>query len=775
MSNHYETTIAGRTLSLETGKLAGQADGAVVVRYGDTVVLATAMAADKPRPGIDFLPLTVDFEERLYAAGKIPGGFPRREGRPTEWATLTCRLTDRPLRPLFPKGLRNDVQVVITALSADQENEPDILSIIGASAALSVSDIPFYGPVAAVRIGYIADKLVVNPLSSQMPSSRLDLKVAGTKDAIMMVECGASSISEELALDALRLAHSEIQAIVALQERMVAEIGKPKRVLATYQPAAEAKQAVEAFLADKLSAALNQSDKMERKRLLSELEESLTAELGEKYDAADIRSVYESTTKRAVRSQILEQGIRPDGRDTLTVRPITCEVGFLPRVHGSGLFTRGQTQVLTIATLGSVGDEQKLDGLSLVESKRYMHHYNMPPFASGEAKQLRGPGRREIGHGALAERALLAVLPSEEDFPYTLRLVSEVLSSNGSTSMASVCGSTLALMDAGVPITAPVAGVAMGLIMGDDGKYAVLTDIQGMEDALGDMDFKVAGTAEGITALQMDIKIKGITHEIMQKAMAQAKEGRLFILGKMLQSIDKARPDISPYAPKILRLKINPEKIGTVIGPGGKMIRAIQEEFKVDIDIDDDGSVTIATKPNGDADKAADKVRAITEEVEIGKIYLAKVVRIESFGAFVEVLPGKDALVRTPDLAEYPISRPEDAVKMGDEIMVMVVEIDSQGRVNASRRAVLDGTTPAQAAARQPARRFDGPRGGNGDRRPGGGDRRPGSGFGPRPSAPRPAPLAPRPAPGGAFDRPAPAPRPAGGDDEPEHPFGRKW
>ncbi len=774
MENHFEIAVSGRALSFETGKLAGQADGAVVVRYGDTMILATAVAADHPRPGTDFFPLTVDFEERLYAAGKIPGGFPRREGRPTENAILTCRLTDRPLRPLFPKGYRNDVQITVTALSADQENEPDILAIIGASAALSISDIPFYGPVAAVRIGYVDDRLVVNPVASQMETSKLDLKVAGTREAIMMVECGADSVSEALMLEALNLAHEEIKAIVAVQDEMVAQIGKAKRQVDLYAPAPAASEAVGAFLADRLPAAINQADKLERERLLVEAQDAAVAQFTGQFEHADIIAVYSALEKRLVRSQILDKGIRPDGRDTLTVRPISCEVGLLPRTHGSGLFTRGQTQVLTIATLGSVGDEQKLDGLSIIDTKRYIHHYNMAPFATGEARSSRGPGRREIGHGALAERALLPVLPPKDVFPYTLRLVSEVLSSNGSTSMASVCGSTLALMDAGVPITAPVAGVAMGLIMGEDGRYAILTDILGMEDNLGDMDFKVAGTAEGITALQMDIKIKGITPAIMAEALAQAHAGRMHILGKMVQAIDKARPDISPYAPKIVSLKINPEKIGTVIGPGGKMIRAIQDEFKVKIDIEDDGSVTIATETGGDADKAADKVRSITEDVEVGKIYLAKVVRIESFGAFVEVLPGKDALVRTPDLAEYPIARPDEAVKLGDEIMVMVLEIDPQGRVNASRRAVLDGVDPGKAtlAPRPPMRRMDGPRPGfGGDRRFGGGGRsggpgmsRPPYGGDRRPPAPAPNFPAPRPAP--------PKVEQPEGDDS-DNPFGR--
>jgi polyribonucleotide nucleotidyltransferase len=759
MVHHYETIIGGRTLSMETGQLAEQADGAVLTRYGDTMVLATAVATDTPREGVDFLPLTVDYEERLYAAGKIPGAFQRREGRPSENAILTCRLTDRPLRPLFPKGFRNDVQIIITALSSDQENEPDILTIVAASAATSISDVPFYGPVGAVRIGYIDGQFVVNPLASQMAQSRLDLKVAGTREAIMMVECSADALPEDLMLEALEFAHREMQPIIDLQEKMMAEVGKPKRAYTVIQPSEAARQAVKAFLADKLASALNQEDKTERERLLDELQASLVAQFQGTYPEADVQAVFDEAMKHEVRSNILLKSLRPDGRDLTTIRPISCAVGLLPRTHGSGLFTRGQTQVLTIATLGSVADEQKLDTLSLLERKRYMHHYNMPPFATGEARPLRGPGRREIGHGALAERAILTIIPDEETFPYTIRLVSEVLSSNGSTSMAAVCGSTLALMDAGVPIKAPVGGVAMGLVMGDDGRYAVLTDIQGIEDALGDMDFKVAGTADGITALQMDIKIKGITTPIMQKALAQAREGRLFILRQMLNAIDKARPELSPFAPRIVRLKINPEKIGTVIGPGGKMIRSIQEEFKVDIEVEDDGTVTIATEPGGDGDKAAERIRALTENVEVGKIYMAKVVRLESFGVFVEVLPGKDALVRLGDLAEYRVNRPEDAVKMGDEIMVMVTEIDSQGRVNASRRAVLEGAPLGRATVtseRRPPRRTEPYRGGPPRRSP----------DGERPE--RPAPRPPRPSPGGP-ERPPRSP------EQPQHPFGKKW
>ncbi len=753
MVQRFETIIGGRTLSLETGRMAEEADGAVLVRYGDTMIPATAVAADEPREGVDFFPLTVDYEERLYAAGKIPGAFHRREGRPSEQAILTCRLADRPLRPLFPKGFRNDVQVVITALSADQENEPDILTIIGASAALTISDIPFNGPVGAVRVGHIDGQLVLNPLASQMTQSKLDLKVAGTADAIMMVEAGANQVSEELMLEALKLAHQEIQGIVRLQESMAAQVGKPKRQFTVYEPRPEARVAGRQYLGDKLALAINQGDKAERERLLAELKAGLIAALSDRYAEQDLLTVFDEEVKALVRSKILSTGLRPDGRDPVTIRPISCEVGLLPRTHGSGLFTRGQTQVLTIATLGSVADEQELDGLGLIESKRYLHHYNMPPFSTGEARPLRGPGRREIGHGALAERALLPVLPEEDVFPYTIRLVSEALSSNGSTSMASVCGSTLALMDAGVPIKAPVAGIAMGLIIGGDGAYTVLTDIQGIEDALGDMDFKVAGTADGITALQMDIKVKGVTPEIMDKALAQAKEARLFILQKMLAAIDKARPELSPYAPRITRIKINPEKIGTVIGPGGKMIRSIQEETKAEVEIEDDGTVIISAVDGAAAEKAVAMIRALTEEVEVGKIYLGKVKRLMDFGAFVEVLPGKEGLVHISQLADYRVARVEDAVKVGDEIMVMVTEIDTQGRINLSRKAVLEGTGPEQARVeRRPAGRVERAMAIPHERR-GLGERRPGPPR--RPFTPSREPEPPR--------------------EPPKHPFGRKW
>jgi len=674
----------------------------VLVRYGDTVILATAVGSDEPREGIDFFPLTVDVEERMYAAGKIPGGFIKREGRATEHAILACRLADRPLRPLFPKGYRNDVQIIITVLSADQENDPDIMGIVGASAALSVSDIPFYGPVGAVRVGYIDDQFVINPTESQMAQSRLDLAIAGTSDAVMMVEAGAKELPEEQMLEAVRFGHEALQDIIKMQEKLVQAVGVAKRPFEPPVVDNELQQQVRDFVLPRFEAAVNNPDKSARSAALNLVQNELIAVLGAQYPdrLKDIITFYEKELKAYVRNNILDHGIRPDGRDLKTIRPITCEVGLLPRTHGSALFTRGQTQVLSVVTLGSPGEEQVLDGLGFVESKRFMHHYNFPPFSTGESKPLRGPGRREIGHGALAERAIAAVIPSQEEFPYTIRAVSDVLSSNGSTSMGSVCGTTLALMDAGVPIHAPVAGVAMGLVTGEGeraGKWAVLSDIQGIEDALGDMDFKVAGTADGVTALQMDIKVKGITYEIMAKALEQAREGRLFIMEKMLDAIEAPREELSEYAPRIQTIKINPDKIGAVIGPGGKTIRKIQEETGAKIDIEDDGTVHIAASSAESMQTAMDAVRALTEEVEVGRIYTGTVKRLVDFGAFVEVLPGKEGLVRTSQLADYQVSRPEDVVSIGDEITVMVIEVDQQGRINLSRRAALSGEMPTQA------------------------------------------------------------------------------
>lgn len=728
MIHRQEAVIGGRVMSIETGRVAEQANGAVLVRYGDTVILATAVGSDEPREGIDFFPLTVDVEERMYAAGKIPGGFIKREGRASEHAILACRLADRPLRPLFPKGYRNDVQIVITVLSVDQENDPDILGIIGASAALSVSDIPFAGPVGAVRVGYLDDQLVINPTEPQLARSRLDLAIAGTVDAVMMVEAGAKELPEDLMLDAVRFGQEALQDIIRMQEKLAQLVNIAKRPYTPPLVDEELRQRVADFVRPRFEAAVNHPNKAVRSVALNAVQEELITTLGAELPdrLKDIITFYEKELKAYVRSNILDQGIRPDGRDLKTIRPISCEVGTLPRTHGSALFTRGQTQVLSVATLGSPGDEQVLDGLGFGESKRFMHHYNFPPFSTGESKPLRGPGRREIGHGALAERAIAAVIPAQSEFPYTIRVVSDVLSSNGSSSMGSVCGTTLALMDAGVPIHAPVAGVAMGLITGEgerDGKWAVLSDIQGIEDALGDMDFKVAGTADGVTALQMDIKVKGITYEIMAKALEQAREGRMFIMEKMLDAIDAPREELSAFAPRIQTIKINPDKIGAVIGPGGKTIRKIQEDSGAKLDIDDDGTVSISATSGEAMQHAIDAVRALTEEVEVGRIYTGTVRRLVDFGAFVEVLPGKEGLVRTSQLADYQVTRPEDVVSIGDEITVMVIEVDGQGRINLSRRAALSGELPTQAE-------LEGDRGGRGGGGRGGSGGRQGGNYG---------------------------------------------
>ena len=725
MIHRQEAVIGGRVMSIETGRVAEQASGAVLVRYGDTVILATVVGSDEPREGIDFFPLTVDVEERMYAAGKIPGGFIKREGRASEHAILACRLADRPLRPLFPKGYRNDIQIIITVLSADQENDSDILGIVGASAALTVSDIPFSGPVGAVRVGYIDDQLVVNPLESQMQQSRLDLAIAGTSDAVMMVEAGAKELPEDIMLEAVRFGHETMQDIIKMQEKLAQAVNIAKRPFTPATVDEALKNKVAEFVRPRFDTAVNHPNKAARSTALSQVQEELITTLGAEFPdrLKDIIAFYEKELKAYVRNNILDNGARPDGRDLTTIRPINCEVGLLPRTHGSAIFTRGQTQVLSVVTLGSPGEEQILDGLGASENKRFMHHYNFPPYSTGESKPLRGPGRREIGHGALVERAVAAVIPAKSEFPYAIRIVSDILSSNGSSSMGSVCGSTLALMDAGVPIHAPVAGVAMGLITGEGeraGKWAVMSDIQGIEDALGDMDFKVAGTADGVTALQMDIKVKGITYEIMAKALEQAREGRMFIMEKMLDIIDSPREELSPFAPRIQTIKINPEKIGAVIGPGGKMIRKIQEESGAKLDIEDDGSVNISATSGEAMQIAMDAVRALTEEVEVGRIYTGTVRRLVDFGAFVEILPGKEGLVRTTQLADYQVMRPEDVVSVGDEITVMVIEVDPQGRVNLSRRAALSGEMPSQAeleSERGPSRGGPG-RGGPG--RPGG-------------------------------------------------------
>jgi polyribonucleotide nucleotidyltransferase len=686
--------VAGRRLSIETGRVAEQANGAVILRQGDTVVLSTAVMSKEPRVGIDWFPLTCDYEEKLYAAGKIPGAFMRREGRPSEEAILASRLTDRPLRPLFPDGFRLDVQVISTVLSVDQENDPKILSINGASTALVISDIPFAGPVGAVRMGYIGGQVVVNPPMSQMADSELDLVVAGTADAILMVEAGAKGVTEQVVLDALAQAHEAIKGICAGQLELRDQVGLEKREWIPPTYPAQMVEIVSEYLALRLDPVLYSADKATRESGVEELRVRTIVELGERFpEYVDIiGKIYDKAVKDRVRERIVEEGVRVDGRGLRDVRNITVEVGVLPRTHGSGLFTRGQTQALTIATLGSMQDQQKLDGLSPDEFKRYMHHYNFPPYSVGEARPQRGPGRREIGHGALAERALLAVVPPVEDFPYTIRLVSEILSSNGSTSMAAVCGSTLALMDAGVPIKSPVAGIAMGLIT-REGKFAVLTDIQGVEDALGDMDFKVAGTRDGITALQMDIKIKGLTHEILTQALEQAREARLFVLDKMLAVLPRPRTEMSNYAPRITTIMINPDKIRDIIGPGGKMIRKITEETGAQIDVEDDGRVFIAAVDQEGGKRAIEWIKSLTDEVDVGKIYKGKVVRIMPFGAFVEILPNQDGLVHISKLTDHRVERVEEVVNVGDEIVVKAVEVDSQGRLNLSRQAAIEELT----------------------------------------------------------------------------------
>jgi polyribonucleotide nucleotidyltransferase len=691
MTRLVQRSFAGRTLSMETGRLAQQANASVLVRYGDTVVLVTVCAASEAvGGGMDFVPLTVDYEEKLYAAGKIPGSFIRREGRPTEEATLTARLVDRCLRPLLSKRFGRETQVVATVLSADKENNPDTCALIGASTALAMSEIPFAGPVSGVHVGLIDGELIVNPGMSVMEQSQLDIVVGSTRDAVVMVEAGGNEVPEETMLEAIRLGHEANLEVIALQEEMVAQCGRPKIEVSAYEPPADLVAGMAGVFDAKLAASLDQPDKGGRAAALDALKAEAVAPWADKYPDEEIAYVYDTQLRKHVREHVLRSKKHVDGRRYDEIRPISTEVGVLPCTHGSGLFTRGQTQALTVTTLGSERQEQLLDGLGLAETKRFMHHYNFPGFSTGEVRRLRMPGRREIGHGALAERALSPVIPSEEDFPYTIRLVSEILSSNGSSSMASVCGSTLSLMDAGVPIKAPVAGIAMGVIS-SEGSHVVLTDIEGMEDALGDMDFKVAGTAKGITALQLDIKMKGINPGLLGEAMAQAREARMFILGKMAETISASRPELSPFAPRVLELKIDIEKIGALIGPGGRNIRAIIEETKTTIDVKNDGRVMIGSANEESTRRAVKMIEDLTREAKVGEIYTGKVTRIFDFGAMVEILPGKEGLVHISELAAHRVPTVQDEVQLGDEVTVKVIEIDSLGRINLSRRAVFAG------------------------------------------------------------------------------------
>jgi len=691
MADVFECSVGGRALSIQVGKFAQQANGAVAVQYGNTLVMVTACVSSEPREGIDFIPLTVDYEERLYAAGKIPGSFIRREGRPTQEAVITSRLIDRSLRPLLSKEFNYDVQVVAIVLSVDQENDPDICALIGASAALTLSDIPFFGPISAVHVGYIDDTLFVNPILSQMEDSLLDLIVASNKESIVMVEAGAKEVSEEILIEAIKLGHEANQEIIKVQEELQRSYGRAKVQVKHKELAPELSSQITSILGEKLSKILEEPEKLQREKALKVIKEETRDKLADSFSEDEINFAFEIQLRAAVREKILQSQRHLDGRQAKEIRPISCEVGILPRTHGSGLFARGETQVLTIATLGSTKREQLLDGLGLEETKRFMHHYNFPPFSTGEVKRIGTTGRREIGHGALVERAIAPVLPSEDDFPYAMRLVSEVLSSYGSTSMASACASTLSLMDAGVPIKAPVAGIAMGLVTGNDKDYVVLTDIVGMEDAYGDMDFKAAGTASGLTALQLDIKLRGVDYGILAEALSQAREARLEILGKMSLTISASRSELSPYAPRMYEITIDQGKIGAVIGPGGKVIRSIIDETKTTIDINNDGRVIVGSSNEEAAQKAIKIIENLTKEVEQGEIYTGKVTRLFNFGAMVEILPGKEGLIHISELADYHVPQVEDVVKVGDEVMVKVIGIDNSGRINLSRKAVLEG------------------------------------------------------------------------------------
>ncbi len=744
MSSIVSRKISHETLTLETGKLAQQANGSVLLRFGDCVILTTATMS-KPREGIDFFPLTIEFEERLYARGKIPGSFFRREGRPSSHGTLIARMTDRPIRPLFPEGFRNEVQVVVTPLSIDQETPLEVLSILAASTALSISDIPFEGPISATRMGYVDGEFVANPTYAQLDESTLDLIVAGSKQGVVMVEAGANEAAEDLVLETIKRAQEVNLEVIELQEELVRSIGKPKAGFTAEDHVEGLDDRVAAVLNGRLTSAFaTSSGKVDLNNQLDTLKAEVIEKFGEEHGAKPLARAFEAQVEKEFRAGLLERGKRPDGRGLREIRPISSEVALLPRTHGTGLFTRGETQILCVATLGSVGDAQKLDTLSPEETKRFTLHYNFPPYSVGEARRMTGPGRREVGHGALAERALAPVIPDQEEFPYTLRLVCEALSSNGSTSMGSVCAATLALMDAGVPIRTPIAGISVGLIADDDGRYVTFTDIQGLEDHMGDMDFKVAGSRQGITAIQLDIKAKSIGYDVIKDALEQAREARLFLLDRIVETISEARPEMSPFAPRMTRISIPVDKIGAVIGPGGKMIRSIVEETKATIDIQDDGTVIIGSADGDASDKAIKMIQGLTREIQIGEIFTGKVVKIASFGAFVQLLPGKDGMVHISELADYHVPSVEDVVKLGEEVTVIVTDIDPMGRVKLSRRALLgsdeSGDRPGgrQESAGQPSGQGRGPRP-EGSRPPyqggrPGGDQR--GGY--RPQGPRP-------------------------------------
>ncbi|MDI6822081.1 MAG: polyribonucleotide nucleotidyltransferase [Actinomycetota bacterium] len=678
-----EIEFEGKIITLEAGRLARQANGAVIVQCEGTMVIVTAVASDEPLEDVDFFPLTVDVEEKMYAAGKIPGGFIKREGRPSEKSILNARLIDRSIRPIFPEGFRNEVQIIATIVSADQINPPDILGLIGASVALTISDIPFNGPIGAVRVSRVGERWIINPTYQELEHSDIDVVVAGNKNGILMVEAGAKEVDEESILQAMEEGQKAIIKLIEFQEEFQKEVGVHKRAIPLIETDPQVEKAVREFATSRLKKAIRIADKLNREQAVEKIREETLEEFLPTYEEKeqDIVKILTKMEKEETRRMILEEKIRSDGRDWDEIRPISCEVGILPRTHGSGLFTRGQTQVLSVATLGTVGEEQLLDGLGVEESKRFLHHYNFPPFSTGEVGFMRGPRRREIGHGALVERALAPVIPEESEFPYTIRLVSEVLESNGSTSMASVCGSTLALMDAGIPIKAPVAGIAMGLVK-EKGKVAILMDILGVEDALGDMDFKVAGTAKGITALQMDLKIEGVGREILEKALTQAQKARLFILDKMTSVIAKPREKLSPFAPRIITMRISTDKIRDIIGPAGKTIHSIIDETGVTIDIEDDGTVFIASKDEVSGERARQMIEMITKEIKVGERYIGRVTRTTSFGAFVEILPGREGLVHISKLSKGRIRRVEDVVKVGDKIPVEVIEIDRLNRIS---------------------------------------------------------------------------------------------